>query len=612
MAANALGRLRRSSALLTFGPGAVVDFRADGAPVSAVTAGLEEWDRSFPPAGLANSQRIFEPRLQRKLSVAGFRLPPVADETARSKDGQPDRRALVAVRFPNWLHCSRCSRLAPTRRWPTQPGRAYRYCARCTSQAPGQRKVFAVPARFVMACARGHLDDFPWHSWVQHDVNCQRSRSASLRLQSERPGLAGLILSCPECKVRRSMQGVFSARVWRSHQCRGRRPWLPAENEACDSRPRPLQRGASNLYFPVISSALSIPPWSDVLQESLGHYWNMIVDAEPAARPTIISVAQSQLQPAMRELGLTEDELAQQIEARLARYADDSILNIRAEEYHHLVSGHDVGRRDRDDFETRMVPIPANLRPFFSRIVRVVRLREVRVLRGFTRINPPDRDRLSEMASLSARRRNWLPGIEVRGEGIFLGLDGDALRPWESQEGILRRAGIVDDVWRASWRERHGAEGPSWRVTARYLLIHSLAHALMRQLTLECGYSFAALRERLYVSDGEDDMAGLLVYTATSDSDGTLGGLQRQGEAVHIERTVGAAIRAMEWCSGDPLCVERMTAGADRLSLAACHACSFAPETACEEHNRFLDRAMLVGLPEARGIGFFAGLLDGG
>ena len=173
MANNRLGELRRSAAVMTFGPGAVVDFRADGAPVSAVAAGLEEWDRGFPPAGLANPQRISEPRLQRKLSVGGFRLPPVVDENWRNANGDPDPRALVAARFPEWLQCPQCDRLAPAGRWLQDPGRAYRYCARCTSLAPGQRKVFAVPIRFVMACENGHLDDFPWHGWVGHKDRLQ-------------------------------------------------------------------------------------------------------------------------------------------------------------------------------------------------------------------------------------------------------------------------------------------------------------------------------------------------------------------------------------------------------------------------------------------------------
>lgn len=611
MANNRLGELRRSTAVMTFGPGSVVDFRADGAPVSAVAAGLEEWDRSFRPPGLANPQRITEPRLQRKLAVGGFRLPPVVDENWRDEHGNPDRRALVAVRFPEWLQCPQCDRVAPAGRWSQDPGRAYRYCASCTRRAPGERKVFAIPVRFVMACDRGHLDDFPWHVWVAHRADCKKKERADLYLRSERPGLAGLILSCSECQARRSMDGVFSAQTWRGFRCRGRRPWLATANETCDCEPRALQRGASNLYFPVIESALSIPPWSDAIQEALGVYWNPIVNTSPDDRATFIRVlAQGDLEPVLRELGLSPEELARQVDERLNRYNDDAILNIRQEEYRQLVSGTDTAERDAREFEVRNVSVSEGLRPFFDRVVRVVRLREVRVLRGFTRINPPGDEDSPDIAAIAVGNPGWLPAVEVRGEGIFLAFNQDSLRAWEAGEVVTNRARQVNDSWRIEWHRRYGEDEPAWHITPRYLLAHTFAHALMRQLTLECGYSTAALRERLYVSDGPDGMAGLLIYTATSDSDGTLGGLQRQGESSRIERAVEAAIRAMEWCSSDPLCIEGMIAGSDGLSLAACHACVLAPETACEQYNRFLDRAVLVGgLPGAPEAGFFSQLV---
>ena len=610
MANNRLGELRRSAVVMTFGPGAVVDFRADGAPVSAVAAGLDEWDKSFPPAGLTNTQRIAEPRLQRKLSVSGFRLPPVVDEDWRDDQGNPDRRMLVAARFPEWLQCPQCDRLALASRWSHDPGRAYRYCSSCTRKAPGQRKVFAVPVRFVMACTKGHLDDFPWHSWVGHNDDCKKKERAELYLRPERPGLAGLILRCRECKAWRSMDGVFSASTWRDFRCRGRQPWLAAANQACDSKPRALQRGASNLYFPAIESALSIPPWSDALQEALGVYWNPIVRADPDDRPTFIRMlANAELGPVLREIGLDAEELAEQIHDRVSRYNSDAILNIRHEEYRQLVAGADTSLGDTREFEVRATPVPKTLRPFLGRVVRVVRLREVRALKGFTRINPPGSEQSSEIAPISVGDTGWLPAIEVRGEGIFLAFNRDALRTWEVQEPVVARARGVHDAWRIEWQSRYGEGEPDLQITPRYLLAHTFSHALMRQLTLECGYSTAALRERLYVDDENAGMAGVLIYTATSDADGTLGGLQRQGEPQRIERTVEAAIQTIEWCSSDPLCIEDMIAGSDGLSLAACHACVLAPETACEEFNRFLDRAVLVGLPDAPDIGFFSSLM---
>ena len=611
MADNHLGELRRSAVVMIFGPGAVVDFRADSAPVSAVSASLEEWDTSFPPAGLINSQRITEPRLQRKLSVAGFRLPPVVlDETWRDDNGNSDRRALVASRFPEWLQCPRCDRLAQASRWAQDPGRVYRYCASCTQSAPAQQKIYVVPVRFVMACTRGHLDDFPWHYWVGHEGDCEKKERADLYLQSEGPGLVGIVLSCSECGARRSMDGIFSSRTWRGFGCRGRRPWLAGANETCDCDSRALQRGASNLYFPAIESAISIPPWSDALQETLGIYWNSIVSTTLENRATFIRfLAENELKPVLETLGLSPEELATRIEERLIRYNSDSILNIRQEEYSQLVAGIDTSPENAHEFEIRNINLPAALCPFLSHVVRVVRLREVRALKGFTRINPPDEGQSANVASISATDLGWLPAIEVRGEGIFLAFEMDALRSWERQEIVVQRAQRVNKAWRIEWKRRYGEGEPSRRITPRDLLIHTFAHALMRQLALECGYSSAALRERLYVSDGDADMAGLLIYTATSDSDGTLGGLQRQGESARIERTIAMAIRAMEWCSSDPLCIEDMIGGGNGLLLAACHACVLAPETACEEYNRFLDRAMLVGLPSVPDIGFFSPLL---
>jgi hypothetical protein len=104
-------------------------------------------------------------------------------------------------------------------------------------------------------------------------------------------------------------------------------------------------------------------------------------------------------------------------------------------------------------------------------------------------------------------------------------------------------------------------------------------------------------------------MAGLLIYTATTDSDGTLGGLQRQGKAARIEGILQRGLEAMEWCSSDPLCISDMMGAGASFSIAACHSCVLTPETSCETFNRFLDRGLLVGTPDSPAAGFFAELV---
>lgn len=610
---NDLGKLRRSSVVLTNGPGSVVDFRADGAPVSAVVSGLDVWDVTFPPKGLINPQTISESRLERKLNVRGFRLPPVVDENYRDpKTDKPDDRHLRAYRFPEWLQCPQCEKVGPADRWQMDEGRAYRYCGACTAKSPGRRKVFAVPVRFVMACENGHLQDFPWHYWVGHREGCG-NRNRFLKLRSEHPGLSGLILSCPECKAERSLDGIFLSDNWNGFRCSGRKPWLGDAEEECNKKPRVLQRGASNLYFPVTESALSIPPWSDRLQMALGDKFSELVNTAEADRAPYIRILNSNgsLTAVLQDLKLTPEELADRIRERINRISAAEVTDLRPEEYRQFISGEDTPEMEAQEFKVKNVKIPRVLQPFFNHIIRVERLREVRAIIGFTRINPPGDEPDRQYCQISQGHLPWLPAIEVRGEGIFIALNEGSLEEWEQIPAVQERAAKIDQRWKAEQAARFGSAHESRTITPRFLLIHTLAHALMRQLTLDCGYSGASLRERLYVSDGPGEMAGFLVYTSTSDSDGTLGGLQRQGEMERIERTTLAALSSMEWCSSDPLCIQGIVAVPESYSAAACHACVLAPETSCEEFNRFLDRATLVGTPEAPDTGYFHSLLRG-
>lgn len=599
-----IGELRRSAAVATFGPGAIVDFRAGDATISAIAAGLEEWDRNFPPGGILHAQAVREERLQKKLGVKGFRLPPVRDP-GKPKDAE---RALPAVRFPQWLQCPSCDRINRADEWADDPGQAGCYCPACTAKAPGKRKVWVVPVRFVLACEAGHLDEFPWHWWVQHKEGCQYR--SFLTLKAEQAGLAGLILECPKCSARKSMDGIFSGETWeRFSKCSGRRPWLSGANEECQLRPRAVQRGASNLYFPVIESALSIPPWSDRLQEALGIYWEPIADVVEGRDVFIANLAKSVLADVLTELGMSPAELAEEIERRLAAEQLIETSNLRIEEYRQFTGGAYVQGLDRE-FEIRPRKVPDTLRPWFSKLMKVTRLREVRAMTGFTRIHPPGDGALNVASLSSSTSLGWLPAIEVRGEGIFLELDPERLAQWETGKAVQKRAAQIDTSHKREWKERYGEDAePPHAISPRHLIVHTFAHALMRQLTLECGYSSTALRERLYVSDEGHGMSGVLIYTATTDDDGTLGGLQRQGDPERIERTIIAALQAQMWCSSDPLCIEDMMKPDDGLSLAACHSCSFAPETSCEEFNRFLDRATLVGTPRSPEVGFFRELL---
>jgi len=266
------------------------------------------------------------------------------------------------------------------------------------------------------------------------------------------------------------------------------------------------------------------------------------------------------------------------------------------------------------DFKLVPADVPAAFRARLSAVVKAERLREVVALLGFTRIDGPDSGVSGDVqgvtvAPLARTRPNWVPAGQSKGEGIFIQLEERLVTEWEDRVGSTKRmAGLVDAHQR--WRQRRhldpAAEFPGYR----YLLVHSLSHALINEMALECGYSAASIRERIYARSpehGGDPMAGVLLYTAAPDSEGTLGGLVSLGEPDRLGPLLDRALGRMTLCSSDPMCAEHLPdEGEDALHGAACHACLFVPETSCEKGNRYLDRSVLGPTMADEAVGFFA------
>src|SRR4029077_14485185 len=86
-----------------------------------------------------------------------------------------------------------------------------------------------------------------------------------------------------------------------------------------------------------------------------------------------------------------------------------------------------------------------------------------------------------------------------------------------------------------------------------YWALHSLSHALMAELALECGYPLSSLKERVYASGvGQPDRFAILIYTSTAGGQGTLGGLSNMAET--IPDLLARAITRLNLCSNDPIC----------------------------------------------------------
>jgi hypothetical protein len=274
------------------------------------------------------------------------------------------------------------------------------------------------------------------------------------------------------------------------------------------------------------------------------------------------------------------------------------------------------------EFRNRVAQAPESLSQWFDLVGAASRLREVRALACFSRIEPYPvaaegvaraiRDGL--VSPLSRSPRNWLPAAEIRGEGIFFRFRKEAVDAWiDANPELAPRVGLLDARSREDAARRRFAR--TYRITPRLLLVHSFAHAVIRQISVECGYSASALRERLYVSEpegGRQAMNGVLIYTGSPDSEGSLGGLVRLAEPEFLEAIVQRTLNSVGWCGSDPVCIETDVAqSGERVSGAACHCCLLLPETACEKFNRELDRAVLVGNAEGTFSGYFGNATRG-
>ena len=592
---NHAGKVRRSHVVGAYGPGAVADFRPKNArtPVSGVVAGLEEWDERAQNKGISHPQSIHEPRLEKRLGVKGFRLPPVCDET----DFSPNDK-IAAVRFPTWLQCPRCDRLKRADDWGKEAGNPSRWCPECSGIA--DQPVNVVPVRFITACERGHLDEFPWKHWA----GCTCTQPV-LKLKMTGPGLVGKKVICENCvqgRKGRNMEGVFDKDTL-GIKCHGKRPWLGVDEPDCPEKPRTLQRGGSNVYWGATLSALDIPPFSVNLGDMFGKYAQDLVDAAPEARVALIKGLKLD-----EKTGHPVEVLLRALKEWEEGLAASDEEPIEWAEYKQFLAAL-KGDVDKGEFLGRPEPVPDELESFLGGVVLAHRLREVRALVGFTRINPPSgpfKNYRQKLAKLSLVPLTWLPAIELRGEGIFISLAEQSLRAWESRKDVCDRVSLLEKQIRGDLRD--GEEAPP--ATARFLLLHAFAHALIRQLSLECGYSSSALRERIYAGGPPYGMAGVMIHTGSPDSEGTLGGLVRQGRSHLLIGTVEAALSAMAWCSSDPLCITSTIALSSPRNGAACHACLLVPETSCQHFNNLLDRALLVGTPADPGIGYFRPFLD--
>jgi len=624
------GPVRRSQLITTFGVGSMHTLRNG---VSVVTAGLDHWYEREPGSrvsgGLDPKEFEFnEWRLQDLLMVDHFKEPPDYRPYYRYSPQEVQNRDIFIphLRFPTWYRCPLCSSLTPLNLTLSDDYPKCRWKKNDEGRKCGVRLV-QVPV--VAVCRTGHMQDFPWKEWVHRSVDPSCSGSLKLEARSG-SSLDGMYVACRECSLDRNLARVLekkfisqSLQSGAKYPCQGGRPWLGIRSGSpgtCDESLKGTLRSASNVYYPAIKSSIRLPLerlsgrmsiWGRMCEDTgIGSYITF-------AKGTFKSGLESEKETSrfierIREidnnkiLSNVNDSLiieifnmhcrGESLEEDQEVSDTDRNTRFRREEFNVLTSGcnEEVLRSKEVDL---LVSDPL-LNQNFENIWLVHSLEEIRALIGFSRIDSGEED-LNTMRALlwkerpSSRVQDWLPAYRVKGEGIVFVFKEDKIR------AMGQGSNVFSDKIRQLNDRSNQIPFPQPEVSTRFLVLHTFAHVLMRELAFFCGYPVASLRERLYVCDDiENPMAAVMVYTAAGDSQGTMGGLVRMGEPDNLVVPLRQALDKAGWCSSDPVCMEvgnQQGQGQYGLNLAACHDCCLLPNTSCEHFNNFLDRTFLIG-----------------
>lgn len=591
---NHLIPIRLSHLLAHSGVGAIVR----GPDELVVVRDTRQWtDKDGHPGGKVIP---YVERVRAALGVTEvLREPPVAREGAH---GKVDGVCVPVSRFPAWARCPNCGALY-LNPWRAESGDS----PRCNRQVCGKRPKL-VQVTWVLADPAGFIAEVPWHYLTHKDARSPEQQgckiSDQLRLVERE---ASRRLRCDACRAETAFRGderlgfgTGRLQPWTHDDLAPARELLtPAPNQLAQV----LAINDTRVYSPAWGLALVIPPESRVRKgTAVDRLYRSTQDrrAIDAARtPLARKAAIGQIADAYRckpkdvELALqdiqqgyplfdavfTPGQLREsEFEAFLQTLPDqqpdeDLVTHDQTEAWQAL-----AGDESADEDIRQLVH-------GVGRVVRVDRLKAVKVFKGFSRLNgevvvPPD----------IVGNSDWLPAVELYGEGIFIALDEDRLSRWSQDEGVKARLRQLLPRFIQSGRD---APNP---LTSRLLLLHTLSHLLMREIEAEGGYPAASLTEVIYCAEAPEPMAGILIHVAVPDIAGSLGGL---AEIAEPRRFLGILMRALEharWCSLDPVCSEHEGQGPGLLNRAACHACALVPEPACEYGNTLLDRAFVSGI----------------
>jgi hypothetical protein len=538
-----------------------------------------------------------------------LRKPPVAQER---DNGDIEGTCVPAVRFPLWMICTnpKCG-LLHYKPWHGLPKDEVPRCRETDEKKCPKRPVLEqVP--WVLVHEEGHLTDVPWHFLAHREASrpnqtqCRADwQEAYLRLRTQRGGKR--ILRCE--KKGCNATAPFDERTPVSYGKKWQQPWLAQAPGELDSPAEILEVNDARVHSPVTSNALVIPPESRIRKGSVvDHVYSTSQLRRRIDQAKTPLAKKSVLQTIARELRCAVDDISEaliEIERGYPLYGKEITKGLLLESEYQALLGELPDLSEDEDFVPRHFTADwksmdkevekqskiSSIIGVIDNLVAVNRLKEIMVMSAFQRLNgkmvPPD----------IAGNSDWLPALELYGEGIFFSINEDTLSLWESNPIIVARAEQVRRRFvKANISFGRGDSAPELMVDPRFILLHTLSHILIRQLESQAGYPASSLKERIYSSKGaEATMAGILIYVAVPDVVGSLGGLAELAEPKRFIRLISSVFDHADWCSIDPVCAEHEGQGPNLLNRAACHACSLVPEPSCTYGNILLDRVFIKG-----------------
>ena len=522
--------------------------------------------------------------------------------------------------FPEWMYCPNCERFNNLKQWwKNWRITLQRYkinddkiakdfikpkCFHCYNKAKTDKKGKLYQeldqVRFIMTSPNGEIRDIPWNLWTTIEKNVKEEDSEGGNIKFNDPccnnqdlkyirsetfaDLAGVRIQCsnPECPTKGrqvTLAGMFGMRIGKEKT----------------TQFKPVIRTSNSVYYPLGINSIYLP--------------KKIQEIASKDKDKITALLEKGKAIADIYDFFEGDYDKQTINDFIGSGANTEFepeIQYRLKEYQFIIENPNYNDEEKNNLKYENQDLSTLPEFSISTLLKVKRLKLTTVQTAYTRQEPLDKDLfLSDgdassnvkvkYTSSQAVNTSYLLASESYGEGIFIDFDKQKIEKWfyqhyDNTPAFRKR---IDDLKKRISENKTLSKNKfqSERHLAKFIVVHTFSHILIKELEFLCGYASTSLNERLFVDD--ENMQGVLIYTVAG-SEGSYGGLTSQANPESIKKILHTAIFRSKDCASDPVCYHSDGQGIGGLNLAACYSCALLPETSCEEFNSFLDRAILT------------------